>query len=195
MPVTQNSSIAHLATDPLRNFKFLVTFLPGSGQAAIPMGFMSVSGLNLTIDVIAYREGGYNTTTQKLPGQADFSPITLSRGVALISNGSFDYNWVSQLFTVAQGTGNSTDGQDFRWSVLVQILDHPVTSASVAVKAEFLIYNAWPTSIAWSDLDAGANQLFISQLVLAHEGFQFSLASQIGTSDAADLTSGAQQSG
>jgi phage tail-like protein len=194
LAVTQNSSIAHLATDPLRNFKFLVTFLP-PGAAAIPMGFMSVSGLNLTIDVIAYREGGYNTTTQKLPGQADFSPITLSRGVALITDGTFDYDWVSQLFTVAQGTGTSTDGEDFRWSVLIQILDHPVTAASVSVKAEFLVYNAWPTSIAWSDLDAGANQLFISQLVLAHEGFQFSLASGIGAVDAADLTAGAQASG
>lgn len=195
MPVTQTSSIAHLATDPLRNFKFLVTFLPGNGGAAIPMGFMSVSGLNMTVDVIAYREGGYNTTTQKLPGQADFSPITLSRGVALISNGNFDYNWMSQLFTVMQGTGSAADGNDFRWSVLVQILDHPVTTPQVAVKAEFLIYNAWPTSIAWSDLDAGANQLFISQLVLAHEGFQFSLASSIGINDAPDLTQGAPQSG
>ena len=195
MPVTQTSSIAHLATDPLRNFKFLVTFLPGNGQAAVPMGFMSVSGLNMTVDVIAYREGGYNTTTQKLPGQADFSPITLSRGVALITNGAFDYDWMSQLFTVMQGTGTAGDGNDFRWSVLIQILDHPVTTPSVAVKAEFLIYNAWPTSIAFSDLDAGANQLFISQLVLAHEGFQYSLASSIGTNDAPNLLNGAFTSG
>lgn len=180
MPVTQKSSIAHLATDPLRNFKFLVTLQPPSGRA-IPMGFMSVSGLNMTVDVIAYREGGYNTTTQKMPGQADFSPITLSRGVAV---GNFtDYNWMSQLFTVLQGTGSAADGNNFRWSVLIQILDHPVTTAQVAIKAEFLVRNAWPTSIAWSDLDAGANQLFISQLVLAHEGFDFSLAGNIGRSD------------
>jgi len=184
MTVTQKSSIAHLATDPLRNFKFLVTFMPPTG-AAIPMGFMSVSGLNMTVDVIAYREGGYNTTTQKLPGQADFSPITLSRGVAV--GNTFDYNWMSQLFTVMQGTGSAADGNDFRWSVLVQILDHPVTTATVAVKAEFKIFNAWPTSIAYSDLDAGANQLFISQLVLAHEGFEFSLAQQIGITDAPSL--------
>lgn len=189
MPVTQSSTIAHLSTDPLRNFKFLVTFLPNSSSSsvAIPMGFMSVSGLNMTVDVIAYREGGYNTTTQKMPGQADFSPITLSRGVALISNGSFDYDWMSQLFTVMQGTGGAGDGNDFRWSVQIQILDHPVTTSSVAVKAEFMIANAWPTSIAWSDLDAGANQLFISQLVLAHEGFEYSLASSIGTNDAPSI--------
>jgi phage tail-like protein len=129
----------------------------------------------------------HNTTTQKMPGQADFSPITLSRGVALIPNGSFDYDWMSQLFTVLQGTGTAADGNDFRWSVMIQILDHPVTTASVAVKAEFMVANAWPTSIAFSDLDAGANQLFISQLVLAHEGFEFSLASSIGTNDAPSI--------
>ena len=184
MPVKQTSSIAHLATDPLRNFKFLVTFMPPAG-APIQAGFMSVSGLNITVDVIAYRTGGMNVTTQKLAGQADFSPITMSRGVAVGQN--FDYNWMKQIFTVVQGSGTAGDGNDYRWSVLVQILDHPVTTANVAVKAEFLIRNAWPTSIAWSDLDAGANQLFISQLVLAHEGFDFSLASSIGRTDAPAL--------
>lgn len=181
MPVTQTSSIAHLATDPLRNFKFLVTIRPPSGSA-INLGFMSVSGLNITVDVIAYRTGAYNTTTQKMPGQADFSPITLSRGVAVGS--TQDIDWMRQLFTVMQGTGSAGAGNNFRRTVDVQILDHPVTAASVPIKAWFRIYNAWPTSIAWSDLDAGANQLFISQLVLAHEGFNYTLASSIGNVDA-----------
>ena len=185
MPVQQTSSIAHLATDPLRNFKFIVTINPPSG-AAIPIGFMSVSGLNITVDVIAYREGGYNTTTQKMPGQADFSPITLSRGVAV--GNTQDIDWLSQLFTVMQGAGSTTPGTDFRRTIDIQILDHPVTSASVPIKGWFRVYNAWPTSVAWSDLDAGANQLFISQLVLAHEGFDYSLASAIGNVDASKPT-------
>jgi phage tail-like protein len=181
MPVTQKSSIAHLATDPLRNFKFLTTIRPPSGRA-IDLGFMSVSGLNITVDVIAYREGGYNTTTQKMPGQADFSPITLSRGVAV--GHTEDIDWMRELFTVMQGTGPARAGNDFRRIIDVRILDHPVTAANVPVKAWFRIFNAWPTSVAWSDLDAGANQLFISQLVLAHEGFDYTLASKIGNVDA-----------
>jgi phage tail-like protein len=181
MPVTQKSSIAHLSTDPLRNFKFIVTILPSSGSP-ITMGFMSVSGLNITVDVIAYREGGYNTTTQKMPGQADFSPITLSRGVAV--GNSEDIKWMSQLFTVMQGSGSQAAGTDFRRTLDIQVLDNPVTTSSVPIKAWFRVYNAWPTSIAFSDLDAGANQLFISQLVLAHEGFDYTLASAIGNVDA-----------
>lgn len=181
MAVQQLSSLAQLATDPLRNFKFVVTISPPTGKA-INIGFMSVSGFNINIDVIAYREGGYNTTTQKMPGQADFSPITFSRGV--IMGNTVDIDWLTQLFTVIQGSGNTTPGTNFRRTVDVQVLDHPVTSGTVNVKAWFRIYNAWPTSVSWSDLDAGANQLLIEQMSLAHEGFDYTLAQSIGASDA-----------
>jgi len=182
MTVTETSSLSTIATDPLRNFKFVVTMQPAQG-AAINMGFMSVSGLNMTVDVIAYREGGYNTTTQKMPGQADFSPITFSHGVMV--GKQQDVDWMKQLFTVIQGSGTGNAGNNFRYNVEVDILDHPVTaSTSIPVKARFKIFNCWPTTLAWSDLDAGANQLFISQMSLAHEGFEYSLASGTGASEA-----------
>jgi phage tail-like protein len=177
IPVTQTSSIAHLASDPLRNFKFQVTIRPNSG-AAINLGFMSVSGLNITVDVIAYRVGSYNTTTQKMPGQADFSPITLSRGLAVGT--AQNWAWMTELFTVMQGTGPNNGTQDFRSTIDVQVLSHPVTASSANIPAWFRIYNAWPTALAYSDLDAGANQLLIEQMTLAHEGFDFDLASALG---------------
>jgi phage tail-like protein len=186
MPVTQTASIAHLATDPLRNFKFMVTIRPPSG-APVTMGFMSVSGLNITVDVIAYREGSYNTVTQKMPGQADFSPVTLSRGVAVGTD--LGISWMKELFTVIQGTGSSPAGTDFRQSVDVAILDHPVTTATVPVNAAFKIFNCWPTAVAFSDLDAGANQLFIEQMTLAHEGWDFELSNTLG-GDAPDFSDG-----
>jgi phage tail-like protein len=148
---------------------------------------MSVSGLNINVDVIAYRQGSYNTTTQKMPGQADFSPITLSRGVAVGTD--YGMQWMQQLFTVMQGTGNSQAGSDFRFTIDVAILDHPVTAATVPVNAAFRIYNAWPTAVAFSDLDAGANQLFIEQLTLAHEGWDFVLSSSLGA-DAPNFSDG-----
>ena len=177
IPVTQTSSIAHLATDPLRNFKFQVTIRPNSGPA-INLGFMSVSGLNLQVDVIAYRVGSYNTTTQKMPGQADFSPITLSRGLAVGT--PQNWQWMTELFTVMQGIGSNRGTTDFRATVDVQVLAHPVTASTTNYPAWFRIYNAWPTALAYSDLDAGANQLLIEQMTLAHEGFDFDLASGLG---------------
>jgi phage tail-like protein len=175
------TSIARLATDPLRNFKFNVQISHPTIPGFARMGFMSVSGLNVTTEVIPYREGGMNTTTQKMPGQSDFAPITLSKGLAVGDTEMMA--WMKQLFTVMQGTGTGKPGTDFRQTVNVTVLDHPVTSVVTApVKARFKIYNAWPTAVAFSDLDAGANAIIVQQMTLAHEGFDFSLASSTGAS-------------
>lgn len=171
-------SIAHLATDPLRNFKFNVNILHPTIKGFASLGFMTVSGLNVTTEVIPYREGGMNTTTQKMPGQSDFAPITLSQGVA-VGSGPL-WQWMQKLFTVMQGTGTGFPGEDFRATVDIMVLDHPVTTPQVPVKAIYRVYNAWPTSIAFSDLDAGANAVLMQQMSLAHEGFDMKLASKIG---------------
>ena len=173
-------SIAHLATDPLRNFKFNVNIMHPNISGFATLGFMTVSGLNITTEVIPYREGGMNTTTQKLPGQSDFAPITLSQGVA-VGAGPM-WAWMKELFTVMQGTGTGSPGKDFRATVDIMVLDSPVTTPQVPVKAIYRVYNAWPTSIAFSDLDAGANAVLMQQMSLAHEGFDMKLATQIGLS-------------
>lgn len=177
MAVTQKPTIAHLATDPLRNFKFHVNILKPGGF--MTMGFMSVSGLNVTTEVIPYRQGGFNTTTQKMPGQSDFAPITLSKGLIIGDRHMFD--WMRELFTVIQGTGTGAPGADFRSNMDILVLDHPVTQGnSVPVKAAFRVYNAWPTAVAFSDLDAGANAIIVNQMTLAHEGFDHKLADRLG---------------
>lgn len=174
--VTVKPSTAHITTDPLRNFKFQVRFQYTSGDLASfgKMGFMSVDGLNVTTEVIPYREGGNNTTTQKMPGQSDFSPITMSRGLAIGDHAQF--NWMKRLFSVMQGAGTGKAGEDFRMYVDVMVLAHPVTTGPVPVSAAFRIYNAWPTAVAYSSLDAGANAIIVQQMTLAHEGFDFKVA-------------------
>lgn len=179
---TTAQSIAHLKTDPLRNFKFLVNIHHPKTPGFAGMGFMSVSGLNITTEVIPYREGGMNTTTQKMPGQSDFAPITLSKGLAVGDRAML--NWTREMFTVLQGTGTGPMGSNFRSTIDIKVLAHPVTQGTREVrrraKAWFRVYNAWPTSVAYSDLDAGANAIIIQQMTLAHEGFEFKVASQVG---------------
>jgi phage tail-like protein len=179
--ITQTSSLSSPATYPLRNFKFQLIFHPARG-ASVTMGVMTISGLGLTIDTIPYREGGYNTTVQNLPGQATFSPLTVTKGMMV--GPQFQIAWIQQLFTVMQGTGSQKAGQDFRSTIDVLIIDHPVTVAKAPVKAAFTVYRAWPTAVQFSDLDAGANQLLISQMTLAHEGFTPSVAAAVGNSEA-----------
>jgi len=184
------NSRSTLATDPVRNFRFLVTFKPqdtsntGLGTMTIPMGFTSVSGLAVTTDSIPYREGGYNTTVHQIPGQTSFTPLTLQRGVILGSKQNWD--WMKQLFATVQAGGSTLAlGKNFRCDIEIAVLNHPVpssganvtagtgavTGASDDVAMRFRVYNAWPTTVAYSDLNAGDNALFVEQMTLVHEGF------------------------
>jgi phage tail-like protein len=207
---------SNLTTDPIRNFRFLVTFKPHSDglknavEFQATMGFTSVSGLALTTDSIPYREGGYNTTVHQLPGQTQFSPITLQRGVMLGSKQHWD--WMRQLFRTVSGTGANnatTQSTDFRCDIEIAVLSHPISggatdlqggfspnvtglqnSAATAyddhVAMRFQVYNAWPTSIAYSDLNAGDNALLVEQMTLVHEGFDLNWAENL-TTTAADF--------
>lgn len=197
-PIT--NTLSTLATDPFRNFKFIVTIYPnGSGLVGTgvdtawgpdfgSLGFVSVGGLSVTTEPIAYREGGYNTNTHQIPGQSSFTPITLSKGIML--GNDVHWKWMKRLFSVF--TGNSTDGvgSNFRCTVDIQVLSHPnpnassgtglqtvTTSGAQHTSMYFRIYNAWISNINYSNLDAGANSLMVEEMTLVHEGFDVIMAS------------------
>jgi len=203
-----------LATDPIRNFRFLVTFKPhqaASGTATVAnnasasntgamkdvtYGFTAISGLAVTTDSIPYREGGYNTTFHQIPGQTSFSPLTMSRGVQIGTNNG--WNWMKQLFQTVQGTGGLTNGAtdiigNFRCDIEIKVLSHPIpgsgastagasTASNDHVALRFNVYNAWITAIAYSDLNAGDNALFVEQMSIVHEGFDVNWAPDLTTS-------------
>lgn len=175
MSVALKPSLSSQATDPFRNFKFVVRVHHPGIRGFATMGFMMVSGLSITTEVIPYREGGMNTTTQKMPGQSDFSPLTMSKGLAT-GTGEM-WRWMKQLFVVMQGTQGGNPNQDFRHNVDIKVLDHPTAGRRrAATKAWYKVYNAWPTSVSFSDLDAGANAIIVNQMTLAHEGFDVAVA-------------------
>jgi phage tail-like protein len=202
-----------LATDPIRNFRFLVTFKPHqasltpTGTAAgtpttvsmkdVTYGFTAISGLAVTTDSIPYREGGYNTTFHQIPGQTSFSPLTMSRGVQVGTNNG--WNWMKQLFQTVQGTGGLTSGNsdvigNFRCDIEIKVLSHPIPGSGAAgsatnvssaqddhVALRFNVYNAWITAIAYSDLNAGDNAIFVEQMSIVHEGFDVNWAPDLAT--------------
>ena len=187
-------------TDPLRNFRFLVTFQPqgefaknGLGLTQATIGFTSVSGLSVATDSIPYREGGYNTTVHQIPGQTTFTPLTLQRGVLLGTKQNWD--WMRNLFATvtAAGTTRAVD-QNFRCDLEIAVLSHPIpgspnendttTKSDDHVAMRFKVYNAWPTSVAYSDLNAGDNALLVEQMTLVHEGFDINWATNYQASAA-----------
>jgi len=176
-----------LATDPIRNFRFLVNFYPLNNNdtnlsdlTTATMGFTSVSGMAVTTDSIPYREGGYNTTVHQIPGQTSFQPVTLQRGV-LIGNKA-GWNWMKNMFYTVQNGGNRTINQNFRCDIEISVLPHPISTIETGATTEdvamrFKFYNCWPTALAYSDLNAGDNSLLVEQMTLVHEGFDTSFSS------------------
>lgn len=169
MPTVVDSR-SSLATDPLRNFRFQVNIphTTPSGQKLIQLGFMTMDGLNLETQVIAYREGGFNTTTQKMPGQTDFTPITMTTGVIVSRPHMWD--WITEIFAVIAGTGPVSS--NFRTNGQILVMSHPYTSNPVPAPLKMNVYNMWPSSFGISGLDAGGNAVLMEQIVLQNEGWQ-----------------------
>jgi phage tail-like protein len=185
-----------LTSDPIRNFRFLCTFMPVDGTTnyfdGAKFGFTSVSGLSITTESIPYREGQYNTTVTQVPGQSTFSPITFQRGVTIGSRQNWD--WMKYLFSADSPDTSRVDWkQSFRVNITVDVLAHPVPYANKSqafgvnagsrngatddtVLMKFKIFNAWPTSVAYSDLSAGDNALLVEQMTVVHEGFNVAWA-------------------
>jgi len=104
---------------------------------------------------------------------------------------------MKRLYRVVNATnaGNSTGSvQDFRADVQIRVLAHPMAGSATApgslenaasendlVALRFKVYNAWPTALAFSDLNAGDNALLVEQMTLVHEGFDMRWGN--GTSD------------
>lgn len=189
-----------LATDPIRNFRFLVQFNPHETNAAksgvsydASVGFVSVAGLNVTTESIAYREGGYNTTVHQIPGQTTFTPLTFTRGIVL--GKQQNQKWMKQLFAVTNGSSVSRVGTDFRCNIDIAVLSHPNPAASTSatggratnpwdmhVSLRFRVYNAWISSLSFGDLSAGENSLMVEQMSVVHEGFDVKYASGYNSS-------------
>jgi len=194
-------------TDPLRNFKFKVIIEPSGifasfGSNLPQLGFAEMSGLSVTNELIAYREGGMNTHPHKMVGQSDFPPVSFSRGafaMAGSANSSDGGMWAWQQFIhtwnqgVAYGSkGLATagaDSSDYRCTITGLVYDHPYTRTGVQyldqdlasnsgaikpgnVRLAFKLFNCWPGVFAMNGLNAGDNGILIQQMTIHHEGFQ-----------------------
>ena len=196
--------LSNILIDPVRNFKFLVSFIPKAAPGATTaapiggnfatMGFVSLSGLSVATESIAYREGGYNTNVHQIPGQTSFTPITLSKGVILGQSDAA--TWMKRLFSVLEPSLTTNVGTEFRCDLDIQVLSHPNPQASKVAgdtvgtdnqaavttpgdqhtSLRFKVYNAWITSLAYSNLDAGGNTLMVEEMTLVHEGFDVAYA-------------------
>ena len=133
--------------DPFPSFNFLVE-IDGITRGA----FQECTGLDSTIDVIEYREGGENTTVRKMPGITRYSNIQLKWGVV---DDTELYDWHHRI---VQGTMDRRNGS----IVLLNRLGEEV--------ARWDFERAWPTKWDGPDLNAEGTDSAVEALELAHEG-------------------------
>ncbi len=137
-----------MANYPLPKFHFLVQW---GGER---VGFTEVTGLDIQVEAIEYREGSSPEYSKiKMPGMPKYSNITLKRGSM---NGDSDfYKWINTTSL------NTVERRD----IIISLLNE-THSPVVSWKAK----NAFAVKVQASDLKAEGNEVAIETLELAHEG-------------------------
>ena len=133
--------------DPLRNFRFRLE-INGIQQA----GFSEVSGFDITVDPIDYREGSDPTHVRKLTGLTKYGNVTLKWG---ITDSMELYEWHRRI----------VDGTIDRKNIAIVVVDE-----AGADKARWEIVEAWPSKYDPMDLNAKGNEVSIETMEICNEG-------------------------
>ncbi len=137
-----------MATYPIPKFHFQVEW------GGTKIGFTEVTGLEVSTDVIEYRDGAspeYHKT--KMPGMQKYGNITMKRGTFAADNEYYAW-WNSVSLNTIQ-----------RRDITISLLNENHVPVVV-----WKIKNAWPVKVQSTDLKADGNEVAIETIELAHEG-------------------------
>jgi phage tail-like protein len=147
--------------DPYLNFNFLVTLVDSSssqgtslqsGQKAPAAGFSECSGLEFSLDVEEFREGGNNGTVLRFPTRIKWTNLRLKHGLAL-SDDLWQWHYSVVLGQVARRDG------------VVTLLDEERNT----VKA-WSFTRGLPVKWSGPSLSAMQSQVAFEEIEIAHEG-------------------------
>ncbi len=137
-----------MAEYPIPKFHFRLEW----GGAKI--GFTEVTGLDISNDVIEYRDGATPEYSKiKMPGLRKFSNITMKRGTFKGDNDFYAWFNTIQL--------NNVERRDITISLLNENHEPVVV---------WKVKRAFPVKVTSTDLKADGNEVAIESLELAHEG-------------------------
>jgi phage tail-like protein len=118
------------------------------------IGFMEVSGLDIEIEAVSFREGSSpEDTFRKIPGLRKYSNITLKRGIVRGDNDFFNWINTKQIGTIER--------RDITIRLLNEVHDPVVV---------WKVRNAFPVNYFGPVLASGDGDIAIETLVLTHEG-------------------------
>jgi len=137
-----------MAQYPIPKFHFQVEW------GGTKIGFSEVTGLDVSTDIIEYREGSSPEYHKiKMPGMQKFSNITLKRGTFKGDNDF--YKWYN---TIALNTIE-------RRNLVISLLNENHEPVVV-----WKVKNAFPVKVQSTDLKADGNEVAIETMEIAHEG-------------------------
>lgn len=135
---------------PAYNFQVIVTNVSNDGKA-VSGSFSEVSGLEVEVPPILYRNGSQDITRRKIPGLKKFTDITLKRRIT----GDVDFwNWVVEAL----------NGRVRRTSGAIVLLDE---NRNEVMRWKF--DRAWPCKFTGPTMHAGNNEIAIETLVICAE--------------------------
>ena len=133
--------------DPHADFTFEVS-VDGESVA----GFSAVSGLEMEMETVAYREGGVDDHVHRLPGQFDHATLELRRG--LTTDETF-WEWVQDVL----------GGEITRKHVVVKLTDRGADWG-------WEFQNAYPTAWRGPDLTSREAGVAVESVEFAYERFE-----------------------
>jgi phage tail-like protein len=133
------------------NFQVVIAGVLDDGQA-IQGSFAEVSGLDVEVSPIEYRNGSEDITVRKIPGLRKYSNILLKRGM------TGDLTLWTWIKSVLEGNVQRADGT-------ITLLDE---SRQPVMKWTFR--RAWPCRWTGPTLNAKGNEIAIETLEICHEG-------------------------
>lgn len=173
--------IPRVISDPLPAFNYSVTLIDSSSvvgklMTAVSLatggGFTEVTGLDASLTVEDYIEGGENSYVHKFPTRITYQNITLKRGVVTVSEDL--WNW---HFSYVSGKGKRRDGLIFLRNELL-----------VPVKI-WIFKRGLPLKWTGPALNAGQSAVAVESIEIAHEGLELvspgSIAAEVGGAIAA----------
>lgn len=152
--------------NPLMGYNFRISLLESSSSltgnapaAAVQnladrssAGFSECSGLEMSMDVEEYMEGGNNGTVLKFPTRIKWNDITLKKGLTL---GTELWDWFDGF---VQGRGERKDG--------LIILNNEAQAPQVA----WGFRRGLPIKYTAPSMNASQNEVAVESIQIAHEG-------------------------
>lgn len=138
---------------PPVSFYYLVSF-NGIGDGTIDTRFQSVSGLGAEVQTETFKEGGENRFEHIVPVRANYTNLTLKRG--LVKDSEL-ITWFTDTFDTMQVQPVTID------IILLNENGEPLVSWNVV--------HAWPKKWSISDFDAEQNAIAIETLELHYRTF------------------------